>query len=278
MKKRADISERLKHTGKHINEGYCVICGEFGKLYVDHVPPKGSINVTRVEQHHVMEVFGARSIKKPSGAFSANGSKFKTLCRKCNSERLGGFDGEIKKVYHSVSNQASSYFLTGVNPYPKATVDLSAERFLRAMVGHVLSATTVTECLTPQGRATYFDPLKSFVINGGNDVQNTHRFFCWFYPYERHISAKLVGWRGDKGISLVSLLAFYPLAFLIVSKESAVAPAHATEIKVQDKDLSVTLSLHNLDYVTFPFVPLKGNNMMLLSDHLCITSSPIKPQ
>ena len=69
-----------------------------------------------------------------------------------------------------------------------------------------------------------------------------------------------------------------PLAFLIVSKESAVAPAHATEIKVQDKDLSVTLSLHNLDYVTFPFVPLKGNNMMLLSDHLCITSSPIKPQ
>ncbi|MGM0857219.1 MAG: metal-binding protein [Pseudomonadota bacterium] len=276
MIKKSHITQRLSHTGKRINEGYCVICGEFGKLYIDHVPPQGSINVTRVEQHHVMEVFGGRSIKKPKGAISANGSKFKTLCRKCNSDRLGGFDGEIKNVYHSLANQVSSYFLTGVNPFPKAATQLHTEKFLRAMIGHVLSATTATECLMPQESSIYFDPLKNFVINGGNDIENTHRFFCWFYPYERHLSAKLVSWKDDAGTSLVSLLAFYPLAFLIASKECAVAPAHSTEIKLSDSILSVTLSLKNLDYATFPFVPLKGNNMMLLTDHLCITSSPLR--
>lgn len=159
---------------------------------------------------------------------------------------------------------------------PKATADFNSEKFLRAMVGHVLSATTVKECLLPQGRSPYFDPLKKFIIDGGDCINNTHRFFCWFYPHERHVSAKLVGWKGDSGLTIVSLLAFYPLAFLIVSKEIAVAPAHATEIKLKDKTLSVNLSLTNLDYVTFPFVPLEGNNMMLLSDHLCITSSPLR--
>ncbi len=37
------ISERWKHNG--ITEGYCNICGKYGLLTKDHVPPKCAITL-----------------------------------------------------------------------------------------------------------------------------------------------------------------------------------------------------------------------------------------
>lgn len=50
------ISKRMQHT--RIKEGYCLICGKFGRLSHDHVPPKGSIHIDKVEQKHISEMIG----------------------------------------------------------------------------------------------------------------------------------------------------------------------------------------------------------------------------
>ncbi|HBO1015241.1 TPA: hypothetical protein L4E59_003195 [Pseudomonas aeruginosa] len=48
------LTERRHHT--QLKEGYCLICGAFGPLSWDHVPPQGSITITKVEQAHLTEV------------------------------------------------------------------------------------------------------------------------------------------------------------------------------------------------------------------------------
>ena len=73
------ISERIRHV--RIKEGYCLICGSYGELTMDHVPPKGAITVSKIEQKHIFEILGADNIKL-KGIKSLNGSRFKTICAK----------------------------------------------------------------------------------------------------------------------------------------------------------------------------------------------------
>ncbi|ELA8351611.1 hypothetical protein R7D97_24385 [Vibrio sp. Vb5031] len=55
------ISERINHS--RIVQGYCLICGEYGRLSIDHVPPQGAVTITKVEQIHISEVSGYQSAK-----------------------------------------------------------------------------------------------------------------------------------------------------------------------------------------------------------------------
>lgn len=48
------LTERRMHT--KIAQGHCLICGSYGELSWDHVPPKGSITITKIEQMHLTEV------------------------------------------------------------------------------------------------------------------------------------------------------------------------------------------------------------------------------
>ncbi len=59
------ISERWKHNG--ITEGYCNICGKYGLLTKDHVPPKCAITLGPVLQKTVSEFFGIQEPVKPLG-------------------------------------------------------------------------------------------------------------------------------------------------------------------------------------------------------------------
>ncbi len=67
------ISERIKHT--RIKDGYCLICGEFGKLSQDHVPPKGSITIEPIEQRHITELMNGEP-PKLKGVKANHGSVF----------------------------------------------------------------------------------------------------------------------------------------------------------------------------------------------------------
>jgi len=49
-----NISERIKNV--RIKEGYCLICGSYGELTMVHVPPKGAITISKIEQKHIFEL------------------------------------------------------------------------------------------------------------------------------------------------------------------------------------------------------------------------------
>ncbi|MBN6372767.1 hypothetical protein JZM05_25415 [Escherichia coli] len=73
-----------------------------------------------------------------------------------------------------------------------------------------------------------------------------------------------------------SCMHFFPIAFLITFKNEGTYPAHASRLTVDDKKLYFNMTQGNLDYVAFPFTPLKGNQMMLMTDTFTSASYPQK--
>lgn len=267
-----NISKRFEHT--KITQGYCLICGNFGSLSWDHVPPKGSIKVTKVEQRHVTEVMGVApsSIK---GVASPNGSKFKTICKSCNESHLGGGDDEVARVCKSLTNKILSYFHHASYPSTLISENVNALKYARSMIGHILSATSVEECVQAPTHSPYFDPLKKFVLGDDQAIDDTHDIYYWFYPFGRHVSAKYVAFYNEGHIASVSLLSFFPISFMITKKNEGTYPAHAKVLSLSDKYLWLDLSSKGYEYCEFPFHCLKGNQMMTLHDSQAIVSYPI---
>ncbi|EHC2663816.1 chaperonin, partial [Escherichia coli] len=132
------ISERWKHNG--ITKGYCNICGKYDLLTKDHVPPKCAITLGPVLQKTVSEFFNAQEPVKPLNA--KNGSYFRTICSYCNNKVLGGLDIAIENVANSFKKQLIQY-MNGMNAYPFIRIPFDSISFTKAMIGHVLSATSV---------------------------------------------------------------------------------------------------------------------------------------
>lgn len=267
-----NISDRFKHA--KIIEGYCVICGVFGKLSQDHVPPKGSITITKTEQRHVNEMMGAKS-NKVKGLQSPNGSKFKTICGKCNNEHLGKNDDEIAKVNNLLTLEIKNHIsTTHINNH--ISVPVKAVNYSRAMIGHILSATSVEECKKPIFESPYFDALRQFVLGDDQAIENTHDIYYWFYPFSMHISSKMVGFNNEGHLACLSLLSFYPIAFMVTEKSKGIFPVHARKLELTDSNLTLDLSHHGFEFAEFPFIELKGNRFMALTDYQSIVSYPIK--
>jgi len=267
------ISERIRHT--KISQGYCLICGDFGKLSIDHVPPQGSVTITKIEQRHISEMSKAK-VKSIKGVRSPNGSKFKTICHKCNSEVLGENDTEVAKVCKELTDKIKLYYSDISNPFNFISVDINPINYARAMIGHILSATSVTECRSEQVTTEYFAPLKSFVLGDDNALNNSHDIYYWFYPHNRHLSSKYIYFRNQGHSTGLSLLSFFPIAFLVTPKGKGIFPAHAYKLDLNSSKLSLSLSPHNIQFADFPFVELQGDQMHLSTEYQNIISYPIK--
>ncbi|MFQ2599680.1 hypothetical protein ACK3Z9_12190 [Aeromonas caviae] len=266
-----NISKRIDHT--KITTGYCLICGEYKKLSQDHVPPQGAITISKIEQKLIGEAMGERS-PDIRGVVSKNGSKFKTICKDCNS-KLGEFDSEITRVCAILTPIVKNYFQTATDMLNVKRIEIDAISYMRAMIGHVLSATTVKECEEPQRHSPYFTPLIQFVLGDNDAINTTHDIYYWFYPYKRHLSAKIIFFYNEGNSCCLSLLSFFPIAFLITEKNKGVYPVHAQKLTTESNSLILDLSSHNINYVNFPFVNLVGNQFYMMSDQVCTMSYPI---
>jgi hypothetical protein len=267
------LSERNKHT-KIIN-GHCLICGVFGILSQDHVPPQGSITVTKVEQVHLTEML---DLKPPTvkGARSPNGSKFRTICRACNMTALGQNDGEVAGVCKALTQKIRHFFVHADSPVSGVYTSVNAVKYARAMVGHILSATSVTECFEPSKPVPYFEPLKRFVLGDDHAMDETHDIFYWFFPHRHHQSIKMFTVCNLGHTCCMSLLSFYPLAFLVTEKNRGIYPAGAIKLDLSDKSLFMDLSQRNARFSCFPAVELKGDQMVAYVNSMSIVSYPIK--
>jgi len=266
------ISKRFEHT--RIQEGYCLICGSFGKLTQDHVPPQGSITISKVEQRHVVEVIG-QGISPVRGVASPNGSKFKTICSHCNSFHLGRNDDEVARVNRELTHKIQEYFSDINAIYRHVAVDVDAVKYSRAMAGHILSATSVEECKHAPEPSAYYDPIKQFVLGDDDALDRSHDIYYWFYPFSRHFSAKSVAFRNAGHTAVLSILSFFPIAFMLTKKNEGTFPSHARELRKTDTKLILDLSSAGVSYSEFPFGGLENNQIMLLHDSQAIVSYPI---
>lgn len=267
-----NISERLKHT--RIENGYCLICGKFDKLTKDHVPPKGAITITKVEQKHIIEIIGAQS-KKIKGVTAQGGSIFRTICNECNAIKIGSNDNELSRIYLELTGRIKSEFYKYNGTPNTITINADLLKYSRAMIGHILAATSVKECLQEPSEIPYFSPMQKFVLGDDNALSKTHDIYYWFYPQKRHLSAKLVNFYNEGSSCLMSLLSFFPLAFLVTEKNKGIVPSYAEKLNLHDATLRLNLLMHKSNYIDFPFHKMTGNQLMLMASHQCIVSYPI---
>lgn len=267
-----NISRRLQES--RIEAGYCLICRQYGPLSFDHVPPQGSITISRTEQLLITEVLNVEEIPI-RGVVSNNGSKFKTICRACNS-LLGRYDSEIARVCRVATERISAHMSNLFSTHTHVFIDYDPISYCRGMVGHVLSATTAKECAHEPQESEYFSPLERFVLTGDLSVQDTHDFYCWFYPYVRHISGKQFAFVNEGHRSLMSCLYFFPVAFLITKKGQGTYPAQAKKIEFSHETLALDLSHANIRNSSFPFAGLEGYQILALSDSQITVSIPAR--
>ena len=112
----------------------CNICRREELLSYDHVPPKGGIDLSIVEQETILERVTVEQGKRKY-SISQNGVKFRTICRKCNSI--------LGEKYDTVLND----FAIGVGKFLKSTIDLPPivhyetrpTALIRALLGHLLA-------------------------------------------------------------------------------------------------------------------------------------------
>ena len=74
---------------KKVQAGHCHLCGSFGNLSREHVPPKAAFNNQPIWEARVAEIFGANDFESfisPRSDKDQRGAWNYTLCEKCNSD------------------------------------------------------------------------------------------------------------------------------------------------------------------------------------------------
>lgn len=273
MKKNKRITDRINYN--RILNGYCLICKQYGKLTKDHVPPKGSVTITKREQRTISESH-PDNFDNVKGLPTFRASTFKTICRDCNSTLLSQFDSEICTVTKSITSKVKDYFILANQIYPYIEVPFDAKKFTRGMIGHILSASSIKACLNPISENHLFSPLRDYVSGKVTTFEDTHDIYYWFYPHATHISAQGLAFFNEGHICECLLLYFFPIAFLITLKGQGTFPAHALKLNLSDDKLRFNMSLNNIPFSSFPFIELKGNQMLLFNDEFTCISYPIK--
>lgn len=265
------ISKRIGHV--RLKEGFCLICGTHGKLSQDHVPPQCCVTIQPVEQRLVTEMIGLDAVDF-KGVKARNGSSFRTICEDCNNN-LGLFDKFVGEAYKKLTRQVLQYFRPHGSLYHFASTPINPIGYARSLIGHMLGATTDEECRSAPGDSDYFGPLKKFVLGDDTALDETHDIYYWFYPRNMHISAKFVTIRNQGHHALVSVLSFFPVAFMVTRKGQGTFPAQAIKLSLKDTSLIINLTSANLTFADFPFVPLTGDQMILHYDSQAIVSYPV---
>lgn len=266
------LSKRM--TCERRKEGYCLICGEYKSLTEDHVPPQCAVTITRTEQKLVTEAF-ANDQPTVKGAPSKNGNKFKTICKGCNSALATG-DQEIGRVCKELNNKIRYYFNSASSINTLVSVKINASKYIRAMVGHILAATSEDECKLEQRDSPYFTPMKNLVLGQTDSIDDTHDIYYWFYPRGHHLCAKMLGYHNYGDVSVISLLSFFPIAFLITEKGKKVHPPQATKLDSKNESLILNLSLRNHNHIDFPFCTLMDGQFYVLPEQTCTISYPVR--
>lgn len=261
------ISERIRHV--RIEEGYCLICGQFGKLSKDHFPPQSAITLTPMLQKTITEWWGNDNVR-PIDAIS--GTVFKTICKQCNNKVLGSRDHYISEVTKNFTDQLKLYVThaNALSNYIK--VPFNSVEFTRAMIGHLIAASSVEECKEPLVDTPFFTPLRKYVLRETENFEDTHDLYYWFYPKRAQITARHILFHNNGHNCYCSTIHFFPISFLVTFKGEGTFPAQATKLELKDRNLHFNVSMGNSDYVSFPFAPLKGNTLVLFnSGHTCVS-------
>lgn len=188
-------------------EGNCNICGAFGALTEDHTPPKGIPGCGQVDLYRIAEAIGTEI--GAGGRRFQRGVTYRSLCRLCNTDRLGGrFDPSLISFAKSIDGVLKSPIaLPRILP-----VTIFPSRVVRSVVGHILAARVGTPAEGTAGEA-----MKAFFLDDDAPFPSSMACYTWVYAGANQVTIRMSARMTLRGHDwLFSLMKFYPLAFMLV--------------------------------------------------------------
>lgn len=189
------------------NEGVCHICGTFGPLTFEHVPPEAAFNDRPVVRPKFMDIVGKGPDEEAKGKIQQRGAGGYTLCARCNNNTGQWYAKDFVDWCYQ-----SALFLAKAPPsglslmYPYHIFPL---RVIKQVVCMFFSVNN-------PGLASKNPQLVKFVLNRDEKyIDPRLRIYCFLTktPIGRSSGISAVG--GARSMSIFSELSFPPLGFVM---------------------------------------------------------------
>lgn len=166
------VATRGKKVGK------CNICGDEEPLTEDHTPPKGSIRISQVEMHHIVELLSASEMVG-KGRISQNGVKYRTLCARCNNDLLGG---RYDPNFINFVNKTGQYLKSSLHLPPVMTVTEKPQRIMRSLIGHFLA-----QGVDGYDKGKHTEEFREYILNESINLPSFLKIYYWVYPFNKQL-------------------------------------------------------------------------------------------
>jgi hypothetical protein len=252
-------------------DSLCNICRTTKTLTWDHVPPKGGISLTTVEQESIFQKLTLSEDNKQK-SISQNGVKYRTICKDCNDKLGRAYDVELNNFAIKVKN-----IIESDNQFPNIiNCKIKPKKIIKSIFGHLLSAKVEIE------NTTIDESLRHYYFDKENNPKMDLKIFYWLYPYQNFIVLRDVlmpAVRGNfKNFGFFSILKYYPIAYLVTELNEYQNLDELTKYKNLDTDQEVNLKINttNLHEAFWPEVVDDGN--MILGGQSINSSVFAKPK
>jgi len=183
-------------------EGHCHICGKFGALTKEHVPPQKAFNDKKIISATSDKAEELRYDEKPEGMFLQGGVHFFSLCRTCNNAMGRWYGGEYVHFAKFAMYLGS---LTQNNP-PNINVTGYPLRLIKQIVSMFFSINPKLRLSNPE--------LVNFVLDKEKKCLPEKIRIFGFYNFEGNLRYNRIA-IGGKNMSVFSEFAYPPLGFVM---------------------------------------------------------------
>lgn len=275
------LAERIQTKGPKV--GFCTICRVFGNLTVDHVPPQGCHNVSKMVIQSVLPSTNESSASN----ISQSGTKFRTLCADCNNKKLGAsYDPSLIAFVNSVIRQVRFTQEHRQHLPPVIHVTIRPQRIARAIIGHLLAANAVKEVEKNSPGSELDELLRNYFLDPSISFPVEWDLYFWPYFSRRQIVLKYLSLADTSSPNITEssilghVIKFLPLGFWLVLKQPHPNNIHLPNIFEKkdariDDEFMVSMDLRNAPPMVFPESPT-GNYISLFANAFTYSAEPHK--
>lgn len=189
----------------------CNICKKKKHLSWDHVPPKGGIYLSAVEQETVFSHMTVTKVNRKY-SISQNGVKYRTICKECNEKIGRKFDPVLNGFARGVGNILKSDLILPSTIYYKTKPYL----LIRAILAHLLAAKADIDKVTTD------EQIRNFIFDENASIPEEINIFYWVHPYTntviiRDIAMPAVRGKFGGGVGFFSIFKYFPIAYLLTN-------------------------------------------------------------
>ena len=236
----------------------CNICKKKKHLSWDHVPPKGGIYLSAVEQETVFSRMTVTNINRKY-SISQNGVKYRTICKECNEKIGRKFDPVLNGFARGIGNILKSNLILPSIIYYKTKPNL----LIRAILAHLLAAKADIDKVTADVK------IRNFIFDENASIPEEINIFYWVHPYTNTVIIRdvaMLAVRGKFGgkAGIFSILKYFPIAYLVCNLKEYEGLNEVTlyrDAKPQDI-IDIPINLKDIRGPEWPEIVDDGNMMM----------------